>query len=53
LPGTEQALPYYDIIWDTEPGGNAEHIAENGLTLDDIRAALFNPVGHKVSDSSG
>jgi hypothetical protein len=22
-------VPYYDIIWNPEPGGNVEHIAEH------------------------
>ena len=25
-------MPWYDIIWNDEPGGNAEHIAEHGLS---------------------
>lgn len=28
-------MPYLEIIWNEEPGGNIEHIAENGLSLDD------------------
>jgi len=27
-------MPYFDIIWDDEPGGNIEHIAEHDLTPD-------------------
>lgn len=28
------------IIWDDEPGGNVEHIAENGLTPDEVDEIL-------------
>ena len=33
-------VPYYDIIWNPEPGGNVEHIAAHDLTPDDVEAAL-------------
>jgi len=46
-------MPQYDIIWNDEPGGNVEHIAEHGLTPEDVEAALFNPVANDVSRSSG
>lgn len=29
-------MPYFDIIWNEEPGGNIEHIAEHGLTPEDV-----------------
>ena len=46
-------MPFYHFIWNHEPGGNIEHIAANGLTPDDVEEAVFNPVGHDVSRSSG
>ena len=46
-------MPYFDIIWDPEPGGNIEHIAEHDLTPEDVEDALFDPVGHDRSRSSG
>lgn len=46
-------MPYYDIIWNEEPAGNVEHIAEHNLTPDDVEEVLFNPVAHDVSHSSG
>jgi hypothetical protein len=46
-------MPYYEIIWNEEPGGNVEHIAENGLSPDDVEEVLFNPVDRDVSRSSG
>ncbi len=46
-------MPYFEVIWDEEPGGNVEHIAEHGLQPEDVEEALFNPVDHDVSRSSG
>lgn len=45
-------MPYYEIIWNEEPGGNVEHIGEHGLTQED-EEVLFNPVDRDVSRSSG
>jgi hypothetical protein len=46
-------VPYFDIIWSHEPGGNIEHIAEHDLTQEDVEDVLFDPVGHDRSHSSG
>ena len=46
-------MPSYDIIWNPEPGGNVEHIAEHDLTPDDVEAVLWHPVAHDISRSSG
>ena len=46
-------MPYYDIIWHPEPGRNVEHISEHHLTPEDIEHALFNPIAHDISRSSG
>ena len=46
-------VPYYDIIWNPEPGGNVEHIAEHDLTPDDVEAVLLHPVAEDISRSSG
>ena len=46
-------MPFYDIIWNRETGGNVEHIAENGLTTEDVEAVLFNPIANDTSRSSG
>ena len=43
----------YDVVWNPEPNGNIEHIAEHDLTPDDVEAVLFNPIAHDVSRSSG
>lgn len=46
-------MPYYEIIWNEEPGGNVEHVAQNGLSPDDVEEVLFNSVDRDVSRSSG
>ena len=46
-------MPWYDIVWNFEPGGNVEHIAENGLSTDDVEAVLSNPLDRTTSRSSG
>ena len=46
-------MPYVEIIWNEEPGGNVEHIAEHGLTPEDVEDVFLNPVDHDVSRSSG
>jgi len=35
-------MPYVEVIWDEEPGGDVEHIAEHGTTIDDVEEVLFN-----------
>jgi uncharacterized DUF497 family protein len=30
------------VIWDDEPGGNVEHIAEHGLTPDEVDSVLLD-----------
>ena len=46
-------MPYYEIVWNDEPGGNVEHIAEHGLTPDDVEEVLFSPLDRDVSRSTG
>lgn len=46
-------MPYFDIIWNEEPGGNIEHLAQHGLTPEDVEGVLLDPVGRDVSRSSG
>ena len=43
------------IIWDDEddPNGNAEHIAQHELTIDDVEHVLLAPTSGGVSRSSG
>ena len=46
-------MAYYEIIWDEEPDGNVEHIAEHDLTQEDVEEVIFNPVDRDESRSSG
>jgi uncharacterized DUF497 family protein len=46
-------MPWYDIVWNYEPGGNVEHIAEHGLTPEDVEWVICNPLEKKTSRSSG
>ncbi len=46
-------MPYYEFIWNDEPDGNIQHIAEHGLTPEDVEEVMFNPIGRDVSHSSG
>ncbi len=46
-------MPWYDFIRNNEPGGNVEHIAEHGLTPEDVEAVICNPLETTTSRSSG
>ena len=46
-------MPWYDIIWNYEAGGNVEHITEHGLTTEDVETVICNPLEKKISRSSG
>jgi len=46
-------MPYHDILWNEEPAGNVKHIAEHGLTPEDVEEVVFNPVASDESQSSG
>jgi hypothetical protein len=41
-------------IWDEEPGGNVEHIAEHGLTPEEVEDVLLDDtIPANFSDSTG
>lgn len=46
-------MPWYDIIWNPEPGGNIEHIAEHGIEPEEVEEVLCNPLEKTMSRSSG
>ena len=46
-------MAWHHVLWDLEPGGNAEHVAEHGLELDEVEHVLRYPEDHGVSRSSG
>ena len=48
-------MPFLEIIWDDpdDPKGNVQHIAEHGLTIDEVIFVLENPESESTSRSSG
>ena len=47
-------MKFFQILWDDDlPNGNARHIAEHGLTTQDVEYVLENPTAEIVSKSSG
>lgn len=42
------------VVWDDEPGQNLDHLAEHGLTRDEVESVLLNPaLPIESSESSG
>lgn len=52
---TEAGLMKYTILWDldADPGGNVQHIAQHGLTKEEVEEVLENPAGADLSRTSG
>lgn len=46
-------MAWYDFVWSYEPGGNVEHIAGHGLSIEDVEAVICTPLAMKISRSSG
>jgi len=46
-------MDYLRVHWDTEAGGNVEHIDEHDLTPDDVEYVLENATKEFTSQSSG
>jgi len=48
-------MDFFRIIWDDEndPKGNVEHIAQHGLTIEDVEHVLANPTSEGISKSTG
>ena len=46
-------MPWYDIIWNCEPGGNVDHVAEHGVTPEDVEAIICDPLEKTTSRTSG
>jgi hypothetical protein len=36
-------MPWYDFIWNSEPGGNVSHIADHGIEIEDAEAIVCSP----------
>jgi len=46
-------MPWFDFVWNDEPGGNVEHIAEHGISCEDVESVVCDPLEKKTSRSSG
>ena len=46
-------MPWYDFIWNCEPGGNALHIAEHGISIEDAEAIVCSPMAGGLSRATG
>ena len=56
VEGLPRESPMSDaqVIWDDEPGGNVGHVAQHGLTPDEVDEVLLDPaIPTIVSRSSG
>jgi uncharacterized DUF497 family protein len=47
-------MSYFDVIWDLEddPDGNVRHIAEHGVTMEEVEEVLSDP-DNSTEDSEG
>jgi hypothetical protein len=48
-------MRHFRIIWDEDnnPEGNVRHVAEHGLTVEDVEHVLQHPAGEGTSRSTG
>jgi uncharacterized DUF497 family protein len=48
-------MKFLQVIWDDDdhPEGNVQHIAEHGLTMEDVEYVLENPTKEAISNSTG
>ena len=48
-------MRFLQVIWDDDdrPDGNVQHIAEHGLTIEDVEHVLENPTEEGTSGSTG
>jgi len=46
-------MTWFDYLWLEGDGGNIEHIAEHGLTPEDIEQVMENFTAESTSQSSG
>jgi len=48
-------MRFFQFIWDDPDDieGNVQHVAEHGLTIDEVEHVLNNATGFDASDSSG
>ncbi len=48
-------MKYLHVIWDDDDqaDGNVQHIAQHGLTIEDVEYVLENPTEEGISGSTG
>jgi uncharacterized DUF497 family protein len=46
-------MPWYDFIWNSEYGGNALHITEHGISIEDAEAVVCSPMAIRFSRATG
>jgi uncharacterized DUF497 family protein len=47
-------MPWFELIWEwDEEDGNVAHIAEHGVSPEDVEEVFENPVRYEKSRSSG
>ena len=48
-------MDFFRVLWDDpdDLDGNVEHIAEHGLTIDDVEDVLTNPTSEGTSATTG
>jgi len=47
-------MPWCELIWEwDEEGGNVAHIAQHGVSPEDVEDVLENPIQYEKSRSSG
>jgi uncharacterized DUF497 family protein len=48
-------MEFFQVIWDDDdrPDGNVQHIAEHGLTIEDVEYVLENPTREGISSGTG
>jgi uncharacterized DUF497 family protein len=46
-------MPWYDFLWSYESDGNVEHIADHGITTDEVECVVRNPMAVRASRSTG
>jgi uncharacterized DUF497 family protein len=46
-------MPHVELIWIYGPTGNVQHLAEHGVTSEEVRDVLTNPISTAVSRRTG
>ena len=46
-------MPWYDFIWNFEPGGNVSHIIDHGIAIEDAEAIVCSPIATGFSRATG